>query len=287
MIALYNDPVARSRLLVAFDASAVAGASLSRGLGGLRLRLAARVPLPEGALVPEALDVNIRRPDVVAEALSGLRTALGASDGRATLILPDGVARTQLLELSPGASARDFARFRLGPMLPYAATEAIVDTMPVGRDRVLAAAVRRAVVEGYEEAAATAGFAHERVDLAPLAALASLGRQADGADRVDAVLGDVAYSLAAFSGGALVLFRTRRREAGVDEVHRIAEEIVRTAELAAAGTRPRVRAVGPGALALVSELAGAGWPAAPGWEAERDGLPLPAAELPWLGAALT
>jgi hypothetical protein len=286
MIALYNDPVARSRLLVAFDASAVAGASLSRGLGGLRLRLAARIPLPDGALVPEALDGNIRRPEAVVEGLSRLRDALAAPDAPATLILPDGVARTALLELSPGAAPRDLARFRLGPALPYAADEAIVDTMPAGRGRALAAAVRRVVVEGYERAAAAAGFSHERVDLAPLVALLSLGRRADAADRIDAVLGDVAYSLAAYSDEQLVLFRTRRREPGLDEVRRIADEIARTAELAAVGTQPRVRAVGPGALDLVSQLSAAGWRAAPGWEAERDGLPLPAAELPWLGPAL-
>jgi Tfp pilus assembly PilM family ATPase len=278
--------VARSRLLVAFDASAVAGARLSRGLGGLRLALAARMPLPEGALVPEAVEANLRRPDAVIEALRHLRDALGGRDGRATLILPDGVARMQLLELSPGAAPQDLARFRLAPNLPYAPSEAIVDTMALGRDRALAAAVRRGVVEAYEGAAAAAGFAQERVDLAPLAALASLFRRADGAHRVDAVLGDAAYSLAAFSGGAAVLFRTRRREAGADEARRIADEIARTADLAALGARPHVRAVGPGALALVSYLSGAGWQAAPGWEAERDGLPLPAAELPWLGPAL-
>ena len=38
----------------------------------------------------------------------------------------------------------------------------------------------------------------------------------------------------------------------------------------------------PGGKTLFS----AGWQAEPGWDAERDGLPMPAAELPWLGAAL-
>jgi hypothetical protein len=286
MIAPYNDPVARSRLLVAFDASAVAGASLSRGLGGTRLRAAARVPLPDAALAPGALEPNLCGRQAVIESLARLRQALGAPDAPAALILPDGVGRMQLLEIPSGADAREFARFRLGPTLPYAATEAVVDVLPVGRERALAAAVRREIVEEYETAAATAGFAQDGVDLAPLAALAAMGRRVGGADRLDAVLGDAAYSLAAFSDGSLRLFRTRRRESGLDEARRIADEIARTADLAGLEAQPRVRAVGPGALALVSQLASAGWQAAPGWDAERDGLPMPAAELPWLGAAL-
>jgi hypothetical protein len=44
--------------------------------------------------------------------------------------------------------------------------------------------------------------------------------------------------------------------------------------------------VGPGALALLSRFAGEGWTAEPGWDAERNGLPVVPAELPWLGAAL-
>jgi hypothetical protein len=273
------------RLLVAFDASAVAGVAVPRRLGTRRVRALARVALPDGALLPAPLDENLADPASVQAALRELRARLGGE--HAALILPDGLARTLLLEIPRGADPRGFARFRLEPSLPYPATEAVVDVLRVGRGRFLAAAVRARVVRSYEAAARAAGFVQERVDLAPLAALAALLRSRGRRAGVDLILGDVALSLAAFDAqGELRAFRSRRRDPGLDEPARLREEVERTAALAGIGQGLVLRVVGEGAPALSASLSSGGRSVEAGWRAAVPGQAQDAAEPSWLGAAL-
>ena len=167
--------------------------------------------------------------------------------------------------------------------------EAVIEVLPLGRGRVLAAAVRRSVLEGYEAAAAAAGLVQERLDLAPLGALAALARDRAGAEddpTVDVVLGDCAVSLAARAGGEVRAVRGRRRDASVGEWRRLRAEADRTAVLAGAPAAARIRVVGAGALALVRDLQAAGAPAQAGWRVQGEGVPAEGAELAWLGAAL-
>jgi hypothetical protein len=277
----------RTRALVAFDASGVAGAIVSAGLGGRRLRSFSQAPLPAGALAPSPFEANLIDPAAVQTALSRVREALGAGETGACLLLPAGVARVVLMDVPAGTDAEGYARFRLASSLPYAASEAVVDLMPAGTGRVVAAAVRRSVVQEYEKVAEAAGLRQTRLDLAPLAALGALLRASAGAARtVDVILGDVAVSLSAHADGALRAFRTRWRDPGLDEARWLAEEARRTAELAGPGAAPRLRVVGPGASRFVQAWTAAGLDAAPGWVLEGHGLPMAAAELCWLGGAL-
>src|SRR5207247_3756011 len=108
----------------------------------------------------------IQRPEAVGEALESLRRLLGSASG-ATLVLPDGVARVLLLDTPDRGDDRDYVRFRLAASLPYPADEGASDVLRLGRARALEPAVRRSVGAEYEQAAASAGFAQERVDLAP------------------------------------------------------------------------------------------------------------------------
>ena len=276
----------RTRVLVALDATGVAGAAVSGGPGAPRIRSYARAPLSGGALVPGPLDPNVVRAAEVQRALGEVAAALEGGRGPVSLILPGGVARTALLEVAAGVTAREFARYRLTPGLPYPPDEALVDVLPVDGGRVLAAAVRRSVVEGYEAVAAAAGLDVERLDLAPLAALSALAREPRGtAVSVDVILGDHALSLAAWQGGVLHLFRTRLRESGPREPLWLGREVDRTAVLAGNGSAPRIRAVGPGAVELLRAWSDAGRTGEPGWRAE-GALPVEATELAWLGAAL-
>jgi hypothetical protein len=278
----------RGELTVAFDASGVCGAVVSRGLRGRRLRSFARVGLAPGALSPQALDPNLLRPDEVAEALGRVLEKLDAGRGRVSMLLPDGVARMGLIDVPAGVAPEEYARFRWAQALPYPADEAIVDVLSLGPGRAVAAAVRRRVAHGYEEAAARAGLAPGRVDLAPLATLSALLRsrppQAAG---VDVILGDAAYCLAASHGGTLRVLRNRRRDADAGEADRLRREVDRTAALAGNGTaEARVRVVGPGAPGLIGELQRSGRAAGPAWEPQRDGFPVEAADLAWLAASL-
>jgi hypothetical protein len=277
----------RSRHVVAFDASGVSGAALGRGLGAPRVRALAHAPLPPGALWPSPFEPNLRQPEDVAEAAREVARALRVGDAPVCLVLPDGVARLLDLDVPPGTSPVSFARYRLAAGLPFPVEEAVIDVLPLGGSRVLAAAVRRAVLEGYEEAAAAAGLVQERVDLAPLAALAALGAAAPrGESVVDLVLGDVAVSLAARTGGAVNAVRNRRRDRSAGEWRRLRAEADRTAALGGETALTRIRVVGAGAVALVRDLRAAGAQAEAGWRVHGEGVPAEGAELAWLGAAL-
>jgi hypothetical protein len=245
------------------------------------------VQLEAGAVVPSAVEPNIARPESVREALASVREALGTNGRRVVLVLPEGVSRTLLVDAPPRVRVQEYARFRVSQALPYPASEAIVDALPLGGRRHLCAAVRRGLVEGYEAALGSVGFTLDRVDLAPLAAVAGLHRQAATGDSgVALILGDVAVSLAGFRGGRLDVFRTRRRDAGPDEAERLREEILRTAALMGADAPRRIAIAGSGTVSIVERLRDLGCMAEPAWRAEAHGLPVEAAELAWLGAAL-
>lgn len=270
---------------MAFDAGAVTGAVASWGLLGLRLHAAVRVPLSTGALVPSPVDSNLARPEEVRDALRSVRAGLGANGRRAVLVLPDGLARMVLVRAPRGVPPNQFARFRVAQGLPYAAEEAITAALPVSRDgALLAAAVRRSVVRSYEEAVAAAGFAQDRLDLAPLAALSGLLPETRGRDGIAVILGDAALSLAVFGAGAVRTFRCRRRDQSPGEAERLRDEIERTATLSALRSVPHVKVVGPGSRALVPQLMALGLPAEAGWRVGGTEPP-GAAEMGCLGAA--
>jgi hypothetical protein len=262
------------------DAGAVSAAVLAEGLGERRARAFARVPLEPGALTPSPSGPNVVRGD---EVRAAIRRALGAvGGGHVTLVLPDGVARVALVDPPTDADPRDYVRFRLASSLPWPASEAIVDTLAVGRGRAIGAAVRRATVTEYEQATAAAGAGVERVHLAPLLAIEGLMRSgARGA--VHAVLGDVALCLAPFRGGAPVALRNRRRDRSPGEAARLREEAARAAAMEGDGAGPVPLVVsGTDAAHLRREL---------GDEGGERGLDGPtewadAAEAAWLGGLL-
>jgi hypothetical protein len=269
-----------TRLYVGLDASSVIAAALGEGLGGRRVRAFARVPLEPGALAPSPSGPNLQRADEVRGAVRRAAEGLGQ---RATLVLPDGVARVALVEVPDGADPRDYVLFRLAASLPFPAAEAIVDALPAGRRRAVGAAVRRAIVAEYEQAATGAGLEVERVHLAPLVALAGLMRSG-ARDAVHAVLGDVAMCLAAFRGGVPVAVRNRRRDRSTGEASRLRVEASRASVFGGNGEDP-VRLVVSGAEAARPRDE-------PGDSPER-GLEVPAewpggAEAPpWLGGLVS
>ena len=274
---------------MALDAASATGALVSWSAGGPSVGGLARASLVAGALAPSPAEPNVPRKDEVEEALASVRRSLGVNGRAATLILPEGVARIALLEVPAGLPAREYARFRLAQALPYPAAEAIVDALPLAGRRFLCGAVRRGVVEAYEDAARGAGFHVDQVTLASMAAVTGLRtRVGPGGAGGAVILGDVAMSLAVFRGGGLALFRSRRRDPGDDEGAWIRREIVRTSALAGAGEGEiRVAVAGSGAGALLRQLAQLGCPAEPAWPRAGRSLPVESAELSWLGAALT
>src|SRR5688572_1072973 len=150
--------LSRSKVLLAFDAGSVQAAVVEHGLRARRFGASARRPLPEGALRPAALEANLARVEDVRQAARAVVLDLQGAGKPGVVVLPDGVARMVLLDVPAGTDPREFARFRLGPQLPYAVGEAVVDAIPLGGGRHLAAAVRREVVAEYEDLAQAAGL---------------------------------------------------------------------------------------------------------------------------------
>jgi hypothetical protein len=278
-----------AQYVVALEPSSVAGAAVSRGLGSPRIRSFARAPLPPGALSVSPFEDNVAQVDEVRAAVQRVASALGAAGARVLVVLPDGLARMALLDVPADAAADRYARFKLAGGLSYPAGDAVVEVLPAGRGRVVAAAVKRAVVESYERVVQQAGLRQDRVDLAPLAATAALSQdEVDSVSAVDVILGESAVSLVARLEGSLRAFRNRRRDPGDGEPERLYLEALRTAILAGDGARPpRVRVLGPGAPALVRRWREEGVDADLGWRlAGPEGAP-DASELAWLGAALS
>src|SRR5688572_22461473 len=210
--------------MLAFDASAVSGATLGWTFGGMRIRGFARAPLSPGALVPSALDVNVVRSSEVADAVARVAAELGLGRAPVTVVAPQGVARLLLLDLPADVDPVEFARYRFAT-LPYPAAEAVVDVLPVPGGRAVAAAMRRLVVEDYEAVVATAGIEQERLDLTSLAAIAGLIKDSGGGGLVlDVVLGDAAYTMAAHRDGAVAVLRQRRRDRRDGEAERLRVE---------------------------------------------------------------
>lgn len=264
----------RARLLLAFDASSVIGVHAASLTGSARVSSAER-RLPRGALRPGPFDDNVAAADAVRDALAEVRQELGVNGRPAALVLPDGVARLAIVEPPAGVPPIEYARFRLAPGLPFPPGEALVDGLQSG-PRLLAAVVRRRVVQGYEDVAAAAGFAQDRVDVAPLLAASSLLRRPPGPGVVVVVVsGDTAQTYFGFEGGLLRAARSRRRDPEApDEASRVATEAERTAALLG-DQSPRILLAGRQAGELATELRALGrdaWAEGPvvgaGWLAE-------------------
>lgn len=281
-MAVYNGRVALlpPRLVVAFDADGIRGAALRRGVDGLKVSAKYWCPLDPGALVPSPVDPNVVRFDEVRAALERVARDLGSNGRAVTCALPGGTARAAVFPSPRGVGAEEFVRFRLGSSLPYPASEAVARLLPAGRGRVLAAAVRRSVIEGYEAALEAAGMRRERIDVAPLAAVRVLRARLRGRGAVvTLILGAWAASLALLEGGALRVFRSRRRAAGAGEAEWIAEEVQRTALLAAGRAAAEVCVAGVDAEGLARELETLGLRVCPE-SASGD-----VAASPWIAAA--
>ncbi len=212
-----------TRTYLAVDASGVTVAEVAEGVKGGRLRALAHEPLARGAVVPRTSGPNLADPEAVRAAVA---RALGGPGRRARLVLPDGVARLALFEPPFGVESRDFIRYRLAPSLPWPAAEGVFEALDAGAGRVVGAAVRRATVAEYEDAARAAGAEVDGVHLAPLVALGGLsgGRRGDGAH---ALLGDAAMCLVLVRGGSILALRSRRRDRSAGEAARLRSALER------------------------------------------------------------
>ncbi len=249
-----------TRLWLSLDSRAVCALRLRQGLTGRRLDAFARVPLPASAHDPTPAGPALRDPEGVRQALARVLGDVGARPGEdAALLLPDGLARVVLLDVPARVEPEQFARFRLGPQLPFAPSEAVFGCLPLPGGGHAAAALRRAQVEAYEGLARSFGLSPDGAFLASLAALEN-GRRQGWRDTLAILLGDSTTLLMVLRGGRVAGLRHILR-AATGEPARLRSEGRRSLAAAALPDETPWHVAGHGARALVHALAVAGQPA--------------------------
>ena len=122
--------------------------------------------LPNGALVPSAVETNIVDPNAVKGAISGVLSRLRAKDEEIALIVPDPVIRVfvQHFDQFPRSpqEAEPMLRWKLKKSVPFEADETVISYMRQapredGVD-VVTALARLRIVREYEGLAETAGL---------------------------------------------------------------------------------------------------------------------------------
>ena len=269
---------------VALDSASVSALAVAGGFGGRRVTGHARVLLPAGALVPGAVDDNLADPDGVREAVREAASKAGLGRGPVTLVLPGACLCATVAAAPRGADPREFARFRLGAHLPYPASEAVCEAVPVPGGRLVLAAVRRSVLDRYERLLTEAGLRPGRVDVAPLAWIGALGSAAGPGLVADVVLDDASVFFVVAVDGVLSVVRRRLRDPGPEEGARLLSEARRTAASLRADSPARLRFRGREAPGLVEGLGASRVELAS--PAPVAGLPAELAHAAWLGAVV-
>ena len=192
---------------------------LGRGTGAPLVGYASE-PLPEGAIAPAPIGINISNVGVVTEALRrGLDRAGVRGSARVALVIPDNAARVTLLPFeqlpAKAADVDQLIRWKLKKATPFPIEEAQLswfvahrtDTGPV----VAATVARRDVIAQYEAVANSAGLHAGILDLASFNVMnAVIG--AGGAPSSDWLLVSLAYeatTLAIGRGADLMFYRHR------------------------------------------------------------------------------
>lgn len=269
-----------ARLWLSLDSRAVRALRLRRGLLGPRLEAFEQVALPAAAHEPSPSGPTLREAEAVRQAAARALAGVAARAGeRACLLLPDGLARLALLDVPAGVEPTQFARFRLGPLLPFTPSETVYGCLPLAGHWYVAAGLRRGLVEAYEGLARSLGLSPSGVFLASLAALEGSRRQG-WREALLVLLGDTTLLLVVLRTGRVVGLR-----------HLLRSEAGEPAWLQAEGQRSLAAALlpeqtpwwvaGHGARAVVHALAVGGLPARLA-ETGLAGAPEMAEELAWL-----
>jgi type IV pilus assembly protein PilM len=144
-----------------------AGVAVARaGRGRLVFESQAFEPLPEGAVVPSPVELNVAQPATVEEALGrALERGHGhGHSGEVALVIPDQAVRVFLLQFDSFPKRQDEAvpllRFRLRKSVPFDVEETSVSYMqqttgppsaPANAIHVLAGIARQKIIRQYEE----------------------------------------------------------------------------------------------------------------------------------------
>ena len=218
----------RPRLACEIAADRILAGRLAEG--GHTVEACATEELAAGSVVPDLLEPNLRRKDVVYETI---REALGSVGGRSrdvVAVLPDAAVRVVLLDFDMlpdnRQEAESVVRFRLKKSLPFDVDKARVSYhahSSANGVRLIAAVALTSVVEDYETAFRETGYSPGVVMPSTLAALG-----AADANRPTLVIKVDARttSIAILDQQKLLLFRTLENTRGANVTgEQLAEEV--------------------------------------------------------------
>jgi hypothetical protein len=201
--------------------------------GRLALAVAASLDLPPGVL-----DISMARPNVN-DAVAFRRALVVLLErggvlygGRVGLVLPDPVARVSVLPAAevPGrGGGEELIRFRLRKAVPFEIRDARVASVPAGPDgSLVAVAVHRPVLDGYEDAFRAVGLEPGHVELAGLALWRALRPRTAGGDVVLVNWDEDYVTILLQQAGRLALARTLPG-AAMAQPDSVAREVASTA----------------------------------------------------------
>ena len=195
--------------------------------------------LPDGAIEPSLTGQNVRNPEAIAAVISEVLEAVGASEHRISLLLPDHVARVALLQFATLPRSRkelgDLVRFRMAKSLPFKTEDAALDlqvvsgsSVPGGADglMVLSTFIKRTILHQYEALFTAAGYWPGLVGLSTFE-LFNLFRgqvESDSPADKDVLLLNVTPNYASmiiFSDGNLIFYRCRPHLENGNEEERV------------------------------------------------------------------
>jgi type IV pilus assembly protein PilM len=183
---------------------------------GLAVGSAAALDLPAGTLSLSMSQPNIHDPAILRQYLKAVVERAGVlGGGKIALVLPDPVARVALIpasELQGRASEMDeMLRFRLRKSVPFDIREARVAHAHLGSGEgatVVAAAIYKPILEGYESACRDVGLHPGVVEIAGLCLLEAASRAHGRGDRIVVNWDEGYLSLLVSREGVPVLVRT-------------------------------------------------------------------------------
>jgi hypothetical protein len=204
-------------------ARSVGAVRMAREHGRWGFGAAASLPLPEGALKLSMVDANVVDAPAFRETVRAAleRTGIPLA-GAIGLVLPDPVARVSTAPAAEflGKDSReieDLLRFRLRKAVPFEIKDAklafLLPDVPGPDAVVVAAAVARTVLEGYESALSALGLTPGLVELSGLALMAAVESARPPGDRLVINWDEGYVSLLLARRGQAVLVRTLTGEA--------------------------------------------------------------------------
>jgi len=198
-----------------------------------------RQELPEGLLAPSAVNLNIGSVSELARLAGEALARIGCRGGRLGLLLPDLATRGFVFfnasngSVGPRAGGAELLE-NLAARLPYPRAEAVIDTWRSGTGSVLAAAVRRPVLQQYEHTFEALGCRPSVIVPASMTRIPQWAQWAQRADRartsgpglfVHVQLYPRHYTLSVLKRGDLVDVRLKLASEGagplVEEVARL------------------------------------------------------------------